>query len=65
MLTVVFAATMRVRIAFEVFTAKVWLATSGECLFTLECHGDSFGSAVFLADDQWVLIASDDETAKV
>ena len=44
---------------------KVWSAASGECLLTLQGHGDDFNSAMFSADDHQVLTASTDQTAKV
>ena len=45
-------------------TAKIWNATSGECMSTLVGHKHMVSSAVFSSDDSSVLTASLDETAK-
>ena len=46
-------------------TAKLWSASSGECLRTLEGHTGGLVSAVFSPDCQEVLTTSMDETAKL
>ena len=46
-------------------TAKLWSASSGECLRTLEGHMQEVTSAVFSPDGQEVLTASGDSTAKL
>eukprot|EP00931_Biecheleriopsis_adriatica_P005791 TRINITY_DN10727_c0_g1_i5.p1 TRINITY_DN10727_c0_g1~~TRINITY_DN10727_c0_g1_i5.p1 ORF type:complete len:205 (-),score=39.77 TRINITY_DN10727_c0_g1_i5:183-797(-) len=47
------------------YTAKLWSASSGECLHTLQGHTDDVMSAVFSPDGQKVLTASSDGTAKL
>ena len=65
-LTLVFGvAALRVLTTSRDRTAKVWLAASGECLLTLQGHGEAVLSAVFSPDGQQVLTASWDCTAKV
>ena len=64
MLTVVFGPILRLLTASHDKTGKVWSAASGECLVTMEGHTGSVYSAVFSADGQQVLTASE-LTAKV
>merc|ERR1712232_382035 len=46
-------------------SAKIWSASSGECLLTLEGHGHGVNSAVFSPDGGQVLTASYDHSAKI
>jgi len=46
-------------------TARVWNASSGQLLVTLQGHTGSVFSAEFSADSQRIVTASDDKTARV
>ena len=51
--------------ASDDLTAKVWNASSGECMQTFQGHEGQVCSAVFSMDDTSVLTASCDNTAKL
>ena len=46
-------------------TARVWNASSGHLLATLQGHTDKVESAVFSPDGQYIVTASLDNTARV
>lgn len=46
-------------------TIKIWDASSGACLQTLEGHGDLCNSVAFSPDLAWLASASDDRTIKI
>ncbi|KAF2178772.1 WD40 repeat-like protein, partial [Zopfia rhizophila CBS 207.26] len=46
-------------------TIKIWDASSGECLRTLEGHGSSVNSVAFSHDSAGLASASDDKTVKI
>jgi WD40 repeat protein len=46
-------------------TARVWDATSGACLLTLEGHGSGVLSAAFSPDGRRIVTGSRDRTARV
>ena len=64
-LTVVRRYDPRVLTASGDRTAKIWSATTGECLHTLSGHERFVYSAVFSADGDLVLTVSEDYTAKI
>jgi WD40 repeat protein len=46
-------------------TARVWNASSGQLLATLQGHTNILASAVFSPDGRRIVTASDDKTARV
>ena len=46
-------------------TARVWNASSGQLLATLQGHTNAVQSAVFSPDGQRIVTASEDKTARV
>jgi WD40 repeat protein len=46
-------------------TVKIWDVSSGECLQTLEGHGDGVNSVSFSQDSTRLASASDDETVEI
>jgi WD40 repeat protein len=46
-------------------TVKIWDATTGACIQTLEGHNDWVNSVAFSADGQWLASGSRDETVTI
>jgi WD40 repeat protein len=46
-------------------TVKIWDASSGTCLHTLEGHSDWVTSVAFSHDSTWLASASNDSTVKI
>ena len=62
---VISADSSRLASAFEDNTVKIWDASSGQCLRTLEGHSDLVSSVVFSADSSRLASASYDNTVKI